>query len=52
MPKTISVSDISKRQKRKLLLEYLNDDANLAKKINNQDIRPDDFETIAEIYHP
>lgn len=52
MPKTISVSDISKRQKRKLLLEYLNDDAALATKINNQDIRPDDFETIAEIYHP
>lgn len=52
MPRTISVSDMSKRQTRKLLLQYLNDDAALAKKINNQDIRPDDFETIAEIYHP
>lgn len=52
VPQVVSMTDISKRQKRKSILEYLNDDPALAKKLNEQDINPNDFDTIAETYHP
>ncbi|MGI6243392.1 MAG: hypothetical protein ACOYJK_07665 [Prevotella sp.] len=51
-PHFVSMSDMSKRQVRKKLIDYLGDDPVLVKKLTEQEIKPLDFETIAEEYKP
>lgn len=42
----------NKNQLRQELLEYLSDDPELCRRIENMEIEPDDFSEIADKYHP
>ncbi len=51
-PRAFGMTDLSKRQTRKYLLEYLSDDPVLCKKLTDLEISPYDFDKIVEQYQP